>query len=113
MFDAPEYVFFQQEHLGRAVAECISRGGGLVGEHVLLIGKNSLFPGLADRLAMELRVLGVPLSMAAPPNRAFLAYTNVSGQMGIFNEDTYVRKERYDEFGPDDVVPHFDTISFS
>jgi actin-related protein len=110
-FDAPEYVFFQQEHLARGVADCIARAGGAAGDTILLSGKNTLFPGLADRLGMELRALGVTLPVSAPPNRVFMAYTNVTMHLGK-REELYVTKERYDEVGPFDVLPHLDSIVF-
>jgi actin-related protein len=110
-FDAPEYVFFQQEHLARGVADSIARAGGAAGS-ILLTGKNSLFPGLADRLWMELRALGVTMSVSAPPNRAFLAFSNVTMHLGK-SADNYVSKERYDDVGPDELRAHFDSIVLS
>ena len=112
MFDATEDVFFQREHLARGIAECISRGGGSVGESVVLTGKNSLFPGLAERLRMELRVLGVSLAVVAPPNRETLAFSNVAMHFAGC-EQNYISLERYNMVGPQEIAEYFVTTPMS
>jgi hypothetical protein len=90
-FEATEKVFFGGSvSLPDAIAECVHRSGIPSGK-IFLAGKNSLFPGLFDRLQFELRSRKVRLSLVAPSNRAVSAFSGAAA-IANNNQDQWMTK---------------------
>lgn len=61
-----------------------------------------MFPGIEERLTMELMTLfPVKVKTIAPPERKYAAWVGGSlfGSLSTF-EETWLSKDEYDEFGP-------------
>ncbi len=101
VFDVPESVYFgAQNSLVDGIMRSLGACGGSVSD-LVLVGKASLLPGLADRLQLELGARGVSVEIEARPDRAQLAYSNAAMRFPKYDECFFVSKEFYDEFGPD------------
>lgn len=106
-FEAPEAALFSGMSVVDAV--CQSAGGRL--SSLRLVGKGSLYPGLAERMRVELRMRGRSVSIDAPPNRALITYSN-AGYIVAANLDLSVQKETYDEHGPCELTPKMNELVF-
>ncbi len=101
VFDVPEAVYFgSQNNLIDGIIESLSSCNSVLSE-LHLVGKGSLFPGLAERLHMELSARAVNVEVVARPDRAQQAYSNTAMRFAKQNGDAFIVKDAYDQIGPD------------
>ena len=73
-------------------------------DNILLSGGSTTFPGIADRMAKEMRFLAPPtakIRVIAPPERKYSAWIggSIMASLSTF-EKRWISKQEYDEFGP-------------
>ena len=100
LFEFPEAVFFGPDSgLIDGLIQTILESGL---NNVVLAGKNTLFPGLVDRLKLECLMRGTPITIRADADRGISAWKTAS--ILAADEEFFasgISNERYDEFGPD------------
>ncbi|CAO4383808.1 unnamed protein product [Caenorhabditis nigoni] len=72
--------------------------------NIVLSGGNTMFPGIADRMAKEITALApsaMNIEIIAPPERKYAAWIggSVLGSLDCF-KDMWISKQEYDEAGP-------------
>ncbi len=108
-FEAVESVYFENNSILSAVAQCSENGRP---QKLFVVGKSSLFPGLADRLRFELRLNGIPMAVEAPHNRGTLVFSNAAA-IASRNLSSFITKEEYDEHGPNVIAQKADNFVFA
>ena len=73
-------------------------------DNILLSGGSTMFPGIADRMAKEMRFLApqtAKIRVIAPPERKYSAWIggSIMASLSTF-EEISISKQEYDEFGP-------------
>ena len=102
VFECPEKVFFgSSSTLIHSLTEMVSTTGV---SNIVLAGKNTLFPGLAQRLQCECAFRGLTVQVDARPERGILAWQNASILFSTSHaQELASSKDFYDEYGPDVV----------
>lgn len=109
LFECTEAVFFpndpSQPHLATSILQSHRQAESAVPmpTQLVLAGGNCSFPGLGERLVLELSRRGCHVSLANPAAwRSHLAHVGASAFSATLDDVSpeVISKDRYDEFGP-------------
>jgi actin, other eukaryote len=98
IFEYPESVFFgPNSGLIEGIIKTVLESGL---NDIVLVGKNTLFPGLVERLSLECLSRGTRIKIRADADRGMSAWKHAS-LLSSHNAFNWILKDYYDEHGPD------------